>query len=84
MTKMRIVNIDLPELIVRMAEASTQIDRPAGRTNAEILDDLDETIVDSIQRMAHAAVVYMVECQKEAFGAENVSDVLTTPKVSSH
>ena len=76
---MKIVQINIGELMVRMLEANQQAERPDGITPQEFLGMFPEDDMERLERMAIAACTYMVERQAEALGEENVTELIAGP-----
>lgn len=74
--ELKIIQINIGELMVRMLEANQQAERPVGVTPQQFLGMFPEDDMDRLQRMAMAACHYIVERQAEAYGKENVTDLI--------
>lgn len=62
MTTVRVAEVDLAELIIRMVECLRDDDRPPGLSNAQILERIDPLALEVLERQARAAADYVVEC----------------------
>lgn len=61
-----IAAIDEGELAIRMAEAAIGIQRPPGKTTAEVLDSFPADWGEAFHRAARAAMDYWRECLETA------------------
>lgn len=55
-------SIDQTELTIRLIEAVSDVSRPSGHSNAEIMADMTPQDREDWMRAARAAIEYLAEC----------------------